>query len=204
MDDQTLGLPQTAKPRISASTAIEDLRLVRGALARRAAEVEVLVVRLRVLPRLLAALNARFGWPLDGDELADVAQDSVGLVWRKLERFDGTSSLETWFYGIARFELLNSVRRRRRRDLGRRELRDESGEAPGLTDWLEIDSLRSALEKLPQDEARILWLHYFDGLALSEVAGSTGAALGTVKSQYYRALGRLRQWLRAGSRENGG
>lgn len=201
LDDHTLRTQQTVEPCAPSRSAADDLRVARGALERSPADVEELVVRMRGVPRLLVALNVRFGWPLDDSELADVAQDAVELAWRKLEHFNGTSSLETWFYGIARFELLNAARRKSRRGAGRRELAEHSRVASELSDSLELDSLRTALGTLPPDESRILWLHYFDGLSLADVARSTGAAVGTVKSRYYRALERMRGLLRGRARE---
>jgi RNA polymerase sigma-70 factor (ECF subfamily) len=183
--------------------SVDDLRLARGALARHAADVERFVVRMRVVPRLLAVLNVRLGWSLDEGELADVAQDTVELAWRKLERFDGQSSLETWLYGIARFELLNAIRSKQRRQARHAAFAAEVEHSSALNEALEIDSLRRALERLPADEARVVSLHYFDGLSLPDVAERTGAAVGTVKSRYYRALDRLRSLLRERASSSG-
>jgi RNA polymerase sigma factor (sigma-70 family) len=191
--DSTEPSPRSSSPALGGA---DDLRSVRGALAGHPADVETLVVRLRSVPRLLAALNARLGWHLDEAELADVAQETVVLVWRKLASFDASSSLETWFYGIARFELLNAIRRKQRRDAGRVELEQVPASMSERADLSEQQSVQGALERLPPDEAQVLKLYYYDDLSLAEVARRVDAAVGTVKSRYYRALDHLRALLR--------
>src|SRR5262249_7628794 len=93
----------------------QDLELVRRALGGQRAAVDGLLARLRNVPRILAALNVRLGWPLQADEIADLSQDAVVLIWRKLDTFNGRSSLETWFYSIARNEFMNALRSKQRR-----------------------------------------------------------------------------------------
>ena len=55
--------------------------------------------------------------------------------------------------------------------------------------------VRSALEKLPADQIRIVRLSFFEGRPHSEIAEHLGIPLGTVKSRLRLAMGRLRQSL---------
>jgi DNA-directed RNA polymerase specialized sigma24 family protein len=40
----------------------------------------------------------------------------------------------------------------------------------------------------------VVWLHAYEGLALKDVAAALGIPLGTVKSNYHKALCSLRVW----------
>lgn len=51
------------------------------------------------------------------------------------------------------------------------------------------------LDSLPEQQVRVLRLSIFDGLTHAEIAGSTGLALGTVKTHIRRGLQRLRDRL---------
>ncbi len=50
-----------------------------------------------------------------------------------------------------------------------------------------------AVEALPSGERAAVILHYREGMTLREVAGALGVAIGTVKTQLFRARQRLRE-----------
>jgi RNA polymerase sigma-70 factor (ECF subfamily) len=181
---------------VAASRGAQDLELVRRALAGQRAAVDGLLVRLRNVPRILAALNIRIGWPLQPDELADVGQDAVVLVWRKLDTFNGRSSLETWFYAIARNEFMNALRSKNRRG-GEQEsepVEPRTGEPPPSDP--DLEQVHVGIERLPPAEAEMVRLHHFDGLELEEAAARLGLPPSTAKSRYYRGIDRLQIFLR--------
>ena len=176
----------------SASDAAADLLLVRSARAGHAGDLERVLGRLRIVPRLLCALNSHLGCGLGREELEDVAQDTAARVWLKLETFNGTSSLETWFYGIARFELLNAARRVQRRAAQELEELPAPGDPLGDVD---VERVRAALERIDPDEARVIHLHHFEDRTLEQAAAHLGIAASTAKGRYYRGLERLHAFL---------
>lgn len=180
----------------------EDRAIVASALAGDALANERLFARLGCVPRIVAAIDARAGGPLSHGELSDLAQDVYLLVWRKRSAFDGRASLESWIYGIARFEYLNALRRRKRT----REVDDQTpARAEGLDDDLplEPEALRAALDALDPEEAEAVRLHHYEDLSFPDAAARAGVALGTLKNRYYRALERLRARLAAARRAGG-
>jgi RNA polymerase sigma factor (sigma-70 family) len=56
-------------------------------------------------------------------------------------------------------------------------------------------AVRDALRDLRHDEREVLVLRYYAGMTDSEIAGLVERPLGTVKSQIYRGLGRMREVL---------
>jgi DNA-directed RNA polymerase specialized sigma24 family protein len=63
---------------------------------------------------------------------------------------------------------------------------------PGA-DLLTLLSLRQALESLPPRQRRLIYLRYFEGLPLSEIARRDGLAPESVREALTRALVRIRQ-----------
>ncbi len=184
------GPPQRPPMRLS------DVELVSGARAHSREATELLLQRFSAVPRILMAINVRLGWPLNDHEVEDVCQDTVERLWRKLETFNGASTLETWFYGVARFEFMNALRRKQRRALEPVDAdeREAPGSPPPHAD--EFERVHAALAQLAPDDARIVVLHHFDGQTLEQAARTAAVPVSTAKSRYYRGMERLTQLLR--------
>lgn len=184
----------------------EDTMLVRSVLAQEQAAFDRFVVRMRCIPRILGSLNARIGRPLDEHELADLGQEVLIVVWRKLSEFDGKSSLESWVYRIAFYTLMNAVRSRRRRGivaLGFEETHVAGREGERESPW-DVELLHSALQALPEAERELLELKHFEELTFVEIGERQGISDNTAKTRYYRARVHLQQQLRgAGSAASG-
>ncbi|MGW5262388.1 RNA polymerase sigma factor [Microbispora sp. NPDC004025] len=111
----------------------------------------------------------------------DLAQETFVKATRALLGWRGENPA-AWLLTIARNVLVDHVRRHRRElDLPHP---DELG-VPAL----HIDALavRDVLERLPEDQRRLLTLVYFDGFSLVEVAAMTGRKHTTVKTAVWRA-----------------
>jgi RNA polymerase sigma-70 factor (ECF subfamily) len=187
-------LEVTGQPAATAApSGAQDLELVRLALGARPLAQARLIERMMCVPSILNALNARMGWPLSEDELADAAQNTATLVWRKLSTFNGTSLLETWFYGIARFEVLNTLRQKRLRTTD--EIVDETPSARDAGSEVDVERIRAALDRLEAEQAQIVRLHHFDELTLEQCAARLGISLSSAKRRYYRAVERLHAYL---------
>ena len=174
----------------------EDLLLVLTVLARDASALDRLAMRWRCIPRFCVALNEELGGELLDSDLADLAQDVLMLAWRKLATFNGESSLETWCYGITRFEIRNALRAHRRRKQG---TTPELGSLARVPDprperpwrFLEEDVIRDALQNPKPDEAEVVRSKHFDDLTFDEIGTRLGISPNTAKTRYYRGLLRL-------------
>jgi len=176
-----------------------DQELVRAVLSRDVGTFECLIERMSCLPRILDGLNTRQGRPLADHDLADVMQDTLVVTWRKLETFDGSASLETWVFGIARFEFMNAVRKRRRRhtsELPEPDLRAAPEEES--LDRLDHEILRQELAALDRMESEVIRSKHFDDLTFDEIGRRLGVSINTVKTRYYRGISHLLERLSAG------
>jgi RNA polymerase sigma-70 factor (ECF subfamily) len=119
--------------------------------------------------------------------LDDVVQDVFLVVHRKLETFEGRSSLRSWIYGIT----LRVVRDRRRSARRRPESPDDELEAlPGGHDPQSdamrreaLDTLLRILDRLSEEQREVFVLAELEELSVPEIAEASGANVNTVYSR---------------------
>lgn len=143
----------------------------------------------------------------DAGAAEDVAQETFVRAWRGLGRFRGESTFKTWLYRIATNVARTDLDRRgRRARIANRSLDDEAeplqaGDVPSPapdaeTSLVRREAIDRALSELPDELRQALVLRDVEGLDYKEIAGVTGAPIGTVESRIFRARRRLRTLLR--------
>jgi RNA polymerase sigma-70 factor (ECF subfamily) len=143
----------------------------------------------------------------DAEEARDLAQEVFFQVYRKLDRFEGRSSLKTWIYRIVVNQCRNRRRfwhrRRRERSFALHELNaaEEARLGSGVSPFEELARreralrVQQALLRLSFDHRAVLLLREVEGLNGEEIAASLGLSEGTVKSRLARAREALRRQL---------
>lgn len=175
-----------------------DLALVRRALTRDRQAIDELGSRLVSIPKMVASANRKLSHPLPPHEVADVAQDTVLLIWQKLETFEGRSTLEGWAWRFGFLELRNRIRRvarQRARDgssLSALEIDPAAREDDAMDAWIEPKRLEDALDRLPAEMSSVVRLKHQSGLMFKEIAAQLGIPENTAKTRYYRGLTRMR------------
>jgi RNA polymerase sigma-70 factor (ECF subfamily) len=134
----------------------------------------------------------------DANLAEDVVQDAFLAVWRGADRFvPERASAGGWLMTIVHRRAVDIVRREQRR---RSQALDEEHlavPAQGSTEqtaWLNLERERvqGALNRLPDAQRELLELAYYGGFTQSELATRLGRPIGTIKSQMFAALARLR------------
>jgi len=146
-------------------------------------------------PGLLQFIRARTG---DAAEAADVVQDTFMEVWRTAGRYEARASVKTWIFAMARFNLIDRLRKR-----GREEPLDEDFEAPDTAPEpqalaeaaSDARRVRQCIDKLPQAQARAVRLAFYDELSYGEIAAVENIPEGTVKTRIFHAKKILAQCL---------
>jgi len=191
-----LDTPPTAQPTESTSDR-RDAELVSAALRGDIPARERFVARMRCVPRILAALNSRQGRPLDDEMLADLAQDTVIVVWRKLSDYRDPGPLEAWVYGIAYLEFRNACRRQTRSRLRNVPLspsinavsqQESESESPP---W---DDIELALSHLDPEDSSVIRMRHGEDLSFDAIGARLGVPMNTAKTRYHRGLKKLREW----------
>ncbi|MCU0267496.1 MAG: sigma-70 family RNA polymerase sigma factor [Acidimicrobiales bacterium] len=126
---------------------------------------------------------------ITGDEqlAQDAAQAALLAAWKHIGRFEHRSKFSTWLYRIAHNAALATIRKRRPEPVG--ELAEQAaGTARGADETVgDVQSVRWALSKLPEDFRAALVLREYGGLSYQEIAEAQGIKVETVKTRISRA-----------------
>lgn len=102
-------------------------------------------------------------YPLTPSDLDDLVEETMVIVWRRLDRVPPEAELP-WMLGVARNVLRNARRSKNRRTNFEQNLRTPSPD-PSAEEFVIADtSVREALALLSDDDRDILLLHSWDGL----------------------------------------
>lgn len=131
----------------------------------------------------------------------DLTQETWLEVWKCFARFDGRCKFSTWVHGILRHRFLKNLRRNARilKIATKSDQASETPVADGARPGEQLlqdettQTLRSALQQLPEDQAQVLELRFFAGASLSDIAESLACPKGTVKSRLHHGLKKLRE-----------
>jgi RNA polymerase sigma factor (sigma-70 family) len=128
----------------------------------------------------------------------DLAQVTFIKAWRALPRLRSVAAFGAWLRRLAINSWLEHVRAAPQATVPL----DAESEAVAVTPSLDAAAgesvdLDRALARLSPDERLCIVLAYSEGMSHSEIAGTTGLPLGTVKSHIKRGGERLRTLLHA-------
>jgi RNA polymerase sigma-70 factor (ECF subfamily) len=160
-----------------------------------------------VLPHLDAAYNLARWLIRNEDEAADAVQDACLRALRFIGGFRGGDG-RVWLLAIVRNACYSRLKHGKTRDL-ETEFDDEthSPEAEGANPEVllersrDSETLRRALEELPEEFREIVVMRELEGMNYKEIAEVAGVPIGTVMSRLARARKRLQQTLTAPLRE---
>jgi RNA polymerase sigma-70 factor (ECF subfamily) len=152
-----------------------------------AAELEALIPRLR-----------RFARALTGNREAadDLTQDALERAWVKRELWQQGTNLRAWVFAVMHGVFINSARRARPTES--LDVLAEAGlervdESAGAETAIAISELRSALQRLPDEQRQVVLLVGLEQFSYAEAAQVLGVPIGTVMSRLSRGRERLRQ-----------
>ncbi|MCD2184698.1 RNA polymerase sigma factor [Rhizobium sp. GN54] len=125
----------------------------------------------------------------------EVAGDTLMVVWKTADRFEGRSKPSSWIFGIAyRLSLKQrqSIGRHRGDVLLDEELIDDADTAATIMRQRDISG---ALQRLTPELRAVVELTYYNGYLYTEIAEILGCPVGTVKTRMMTARRRLREML---------
>jgi len=148
----------------------------------------------------------RYAYLMLGDsaEAEDVAQETFVRAFRAFHRFDASRPLRPWLVQIARNLARNRwrslMRSLRAQERWKDELRMETarGRSEAVDNaHLAAAELRKAVRSMRDQDRQVIYLRFFLSLSVEETGTVLALPVGTVKSRLSRALGRLREQVRA-------
>jgi len=136
----------------------------------------------------------------DPSEAQDVAQEAFIKAYRALGSFRGDSAFYTWLYRIAINTAKNYLVSRSRRssdyqvDIQDAEALENAPQLQGmetperlLLNQEIIDTIKTAIDKLPEEMRVAIMLREFEGMSYEEIAEAMECPVGTVRSRIFRA-----------------
>jgi RNA polymerase sigma factor (sigma-70 family) len=179
----------------------EDARLIRRIAAADRRAFEALYRRYH--PRLTRFLANMLRKP---ELVEEVVNDTLMVVWRRPDSYNGASKVSTWIFAIAYRKALRARSRAddpvEDKDAEERPS-EEAGPEQQLGQVQVQQALLTAMEELSSDHRTVVGLTYFQDMGYREIAEIMGCPVDTVKTRMFHARrylknvlsGSLTDWL---------
>lgn len=124
----------------------------------------------------------------------ELTQEALLRVWQRAHQYDaGRSSLGTWLFRIARNLHIDRIRNEPGWYHAQQYVDELDGNVDdtrpaGTETYAEEANLRKAVQQLPDIQARLIHMSYFEAKSQQAIADELDMPLGTVKSRLRRAF----------------
>jgi RNA polymerase sigma-70 factor (ECF subfamily) len=130
----------------------------------------------------------------------DVLQNVLIKVYQNLDSFNQDSTLYTWMYRIARNETLNFIDKEKRRtgvDLDESIMEIVAGHhvLDSTTPEMISSILEEAVDSLPEKQAMVFQLKYFEDLKYSEISKQLNISEGALKANFHHAKQKIETFI---------
>lgn len=135
----------------------------------------------------------------------EIVQNTFIAVWEKASGYDpAKAAASTWIFTIARNKRIDALRRDRFIEINSDSpalAAAVSATAEDYAEQREIEKLHSAMAELPEEQAKLLRMAFFEDKSHQMISDETRLPLGTVKSRLRLAMDKLRRLLKSGGRK---
>lgn len=137
---------------------------------------------------------------LTHDDTDDVLQNTFIKVFKHISKFNQKSKLHTWMYRIAYNESIDFLRQKQNNlKLEQQEFQEYLIENLRQDNYFDGDEitikLQEAILKLPEKQAIVFQMKYFDKLKFSEISQILEISEGGLKASYHHAVKKIRHLL---------
>lgn len=130
----------------------------------------------------------------------ELTQEAMLSVWRKTHLYDpGKAAASTWIYTLARNLSIDWMRKQKYPEYDLDSWHEEAGEPVALEmaeQAVMSDQVAMAIRQLPDNQAQVIIMSFYEGRSHSEIADRLSIPLGSVKSRIRLASEKLKQALR--------
>lgn len=128
------------------------------------------------------------------EEAEEVAQDTFIKAFESLSNFRGESKFSSWLYRIAYRKALDRIRANKRQRTSQLIEAITETEIASIEDGLQYMEqkertaiIRECILQLPETEAAVVTLYYFESQSVKEIAAITELSTDNVKIKLYRS-----------------
>jgi RNA polymerase sigma-70 factor, ECF subfamily len=133
----------------------------------------------------------------------DLLQETFLRIWNRAAGFDAErGALGPWLLTVARNRAIDHIRSAgARNSKNALELEDREHKSQELGAEIDLQNkdqakvIRAAMDRLTENQRRVIELAYYEGLSQTEMAEKLGEPLGTIKTWVRGALKKLREEL---------
>jgi len=132
------------------------------------------------------------------EQAEEVAQDSFIKAFKSLNTYRGDAKFSTWLYTIAYRKSLDAIKANKRIISSERMENIEESEIGLVDDALSYlqakekkEVIYNSIMKLPEEEAAIVTLYYFEEKSVKEIVEIAGLTANNVKIKLYRSRKKL-------------
>lgn len=136
---------------------------------------------------------------LGADDAAadDLVQEVMLTIWRRAAQYDpAQASVATWLFTIARNRRIDAFRREKRPEIDPNDPALTPDPDPAADEIVQAarsqQHMAAALLALPQEQAQLIRMAYYEDKSHSTIAQELDLPLGTVKSRVRLGLAKLR------------
>ena len=143
--------------------------------------------------RLTRFLERRTRKPQLIDEILD---DTMLVVWRKAETYNGASRVSTWIFAIAYKKAMKLLKREHHSEEISPDADEPASAHSPETEFIERESglalKRLLVAGLSAEQRAVVELTYYHGCSYKEIAAIIGCPVNTVKTRMFHAHRKLR------------
>ena len=136
----------------------------------------------------------------------ELMQETMLMVWRKSHLYNRTrAAASTWIFTLARNQSIDWMRKQKYPQYCLEEWQEEwQGERQGeasqesaethdhYEQLITSERMSEAISKLPENQAQVIYMSFFEGRSHSDISGRLGIPLGSVKSRMRLASDKLK------------
>jgi RNA polymerase sigma-70 factor (ECF subfamily) len=135
---------------------------------------------------------------LSVDDVNDATAEVFTVAWRKIKQMPDGDDVLPWLYGVARYEINNRRRSKRRARALTDKLRGQAnhpdpGPEPAIVRASELEGIVDALGKLKPDDRELLLLHTHEELDYNDIAVAFSCSPEAARKRLSRSIIRLRK-----------
>lgn len=124
----------------------------------------------------------------------ELMQETMLAVWRKAHLYNRSkAAASTWIFTLARNQSIDWMRKQKYPEYTLEEWVEEPDDSEHQGEQLVTsDRMEKAIAKLPENQAQVLYMSFFEGRSHSDISDRLGIPLGSVKSRIRLASEKLK------------
>ena len=128
----------------------------------------------------------------------ELMQETMLSVWRKAHLYNASkAAASTWIFTLARNQSIDRMRKQKYPEYGLEAWHEEPDEEHDMCEQaVTSDRMAKIIAQLPEDQAQVIYMSFYEGRSHSDIADRLGVPLGSVKSRIRLASGKIKMMWR--------